>query len=168
MLSNWDHDQSAEQVLFPEDITLCSNKTSPLGVPAVLARHRWVTVANVNTQYLRGGPDCSRSAVCRCNSFATHCSILVQEWDYGKNKAGPSEYISQSNEVVWWQTASRGSWQQRIDPHLCSWIKQCKAGKQAFGTICLFHMCSTCDFFVVISFYPCMDYAGKCQDVKAC
>ncbi len=44
MLSNWDNDRNAEQVLFQEDITLCSNKPSPLGVPAVIAKHRWVAI----------------------------------------------------------------------------------------------------------------------------
>ncbi len=89
MLSNWDHDRNAEHRLFQEDITLCSNKPIPPAVPAVLARHRWVAVPNVHTQHQRGGPDCSRSAACRCNPFATHCSNLVQEWDSGKNKAAP-------------------------------------------------------------------------------
>ena len=74
MLSHWDHDRNAEHRVFQEDITLCSNKPSPPDVPAVLARHRWVAVPNAHFQNQRGGPDCSRSAACRCNPFATHCS----------------------------------------------------------------------------------------------
>ena len=116
LLSEWDHDQNAEQGLFPEDITLGSNKPvhwvcrqCSLGV-----LHRWVTQPNTRISKHNGCPYCSGQAVCKCNSLATCCPEIAQEWNYSKNKAGPGDHIAQSHEVVWWQTASRGSWQQSI------------------------------------------------------
>ncbi len=43
---------------------------------------------------------------------------LAQEWDYGKNETGPVDYTAGSEAIAWWQTASRGSWQQSIDQRM--------------------------------------------------
>ena len=147
LLSEWDHDKNAEQGLFPEDITLASGKPvrwvcrqCSLGI-----LHRWVATPNAHTQISTGCPYCSRHAVCRCNSLATCFEQLAPEWDYSKNEAGPDEYTAQSNAVVWWQTASRGSWQQRISQRLQNLDKNTAAHCENAGTLkCIFeNMCTT-------------------------
>ncbi len=126
LLSEWDHDTNANHGLFPEDITLGSHKPvhwvcrqCSLGI-----LHRWVTQPNARTALQRGCPFCSGQAVCKCNSLATRCPELAQEWDYSKNEAGPDDYTAGSHAVVWWQTASRGSWQQSIDRRMYTWTQQ--------------------------------------------
>ncbi len=123
LLSEWDHNKNAEQGLFPENITLGSNKPvhwvcrqCSLGI-----LHTWVTTPNHRTANQRGCPCCSAQAVCKCNSLATHCPELAQDWDYSKNEAGPDEYTFGSGALVWWQTARRGSWQQSIDRRMANW-----------------------------------------------
>jgi len=126
LLSEWDHDKNAEQGLFPEDITLGSHKPVHWVCRqcSLSILHRWVATPNHRTSNPRGCPCCSGHAVCSCNSLATCCPELAQEWDYSKNGAGPDEYTAHSTEVVSWQTASRGSWQQSINRRMHSWTKQ--------------------------------------------
>ena len=120
LLSEWDHDANAEQALFPENITLSSGKP----VHWVCRRcslsilHKWVARPSARTHNQRGCPYCSGHAVCKCNSLATCCPELAQEWNYRKNEAGPDEYTVGSGALVWWQTASRGSWQQCISQRM--------------------------------------------------
>ena len=116
LLSEWDHDKNAEKDLFPEDVTLRSQKPvhwvcrqCSLGM-----LHRWVATPNARTSLQRGCPYCSGHAVCKCNSLATCWPEIAQEWDYSKIEAGPDDYTAQSAAVMWWQTASRGSCQQSI------------------------------------------------------
>ena len=113
LLSEWDHVKNAEQGLFPENITLGSNKPvhwvcrqCSFGI-----LHRWVARPCARTLSQRGCPYCCGLAVCKCNSLATRCPELAQDWDYSKNKAGPGDHIAHSNKLVWWQSASRGRWQ---------------------------------------------------------
>ena len=120
LLSEWDHDKNARQGLFPVDITLRSSKAvhwvcrqCSLGT-----LHRGVTTPDARTSRQRGCPYCSGHAVCKCNSLATRCPELAQEWDYSKNENGPDHHTPGSDAVVWWQTASRGSWQQSIDQRM--------------------------------------------------
>ena len=126
VLSEWDHDLNAEHGLFPEKITLGSHKPvhwvchqSSLSI-----LHRWVATPNARYQKQLGCPYCIGHAVCRCNSLATCCVELAQEWDYSKNEAGPDEYAAQSNKTVWWQNAGRGSWQQTIRQRMCNWTRK--------------------------------------------
>ena len=123
LLSEWDYDRNAEEGLFLDGITLRSNNPvhwvchqCSLGI-----LHRWVAQPNAHTSLQGGCPFCSGQAVCNCNSLATRCPELAVEWDYSKNEAGPNDYTAASHAVVWWQTASRGSWQQRIDRRMYTW-----------------------------------------------
>ncbi len=123
LLSEWDYPANAEQGLFPEDITLSSNKSvhwvccqCSLGV-----LHRWVKTPNARTQNQKGCPCCSGHAVCKCISLATCYPEIAQDWDYSKNKADPGNHVAQSNKLVWWQTTSRGSWQQTSNRRVCDW-----------------------------------------------
>ncbi|DBA98788.1 TPA: hypothetical protein ACH3X1_014552 [Trebouxia sp. C0004] len=126
LLSEWDHDKNAEQGLLPEDITLRSHKPVHWVCRqcSLSILHKWVAQPNTRIGSQSKCPYCSGQAVCRCNSLATCCEELAQEWDYSKNKAGPGEYTAHSNAVVWWQTASRGSWQQSINQRMRRWPEQ--------------------------------------------
>ncbi len=126
LLSEWDHVKNAEQGLFPEDITLRSHKPVHWVCRqcSLSMLHRWVAKPNSRTHNQRGCPYCSGHAVCKCNSLATCCPELAQEWDYSKNEAGPGDYTSQSHEVVWWQNARRGSWQQSVHHRMHVWLCQ--------------------------------------------
>jgi len=126
LLSQWDHEKNSEQGLFPEDITLSSHKPVHWVCHqcSLSILHRWVAQPNLRTSKQRGCPYCSGHAVCRCNSLATRCLELAQEWDFSKNEAGPDAYTSGSSAVVWWQTASRGSWQQSINQRMRRWPEQ--------------------------------------------
>ena len=110
LLSEWDHDTTAEEGLFPKNITLSSHKPvhwvchqCSLGI-----LHRWVATTNHRTANQSGCPYCSGHAVCKCNSLTAHCPELAQDWDHSKNEAGPDAYTAQSHRSVWWQTASMG------------------------------------------------------------
>ncbi len=126
LLSEWDHDTNAEQGLFPEDITLRSHKPVHWVCHqcSLSILHRWVAQPNARTSIQSKCPYCSGQAVCRCNTLATCCLELAQEWDYSKNEAGPDEYTRLSDQVVWWQNASRGSWQQSISQRTQNWTRQ--------------------------------------------
>lgn len=128
LLSEWDHDRNAEQGLFPEDITLCSNKPVHWVCHqcSLSILHRWVAQPNarLGSSRQQGCPYCSGQAVCRCNCLATRCPELAQEWDHNKNEAGPDEYTAHSNVVVWWQTANKGSWQLSISQRMRSRMRQ--------------------------------------------
>ena len=130
MLSNWDHDRNAEHRLFQEDITLCSNKSSPPDVPAVLARHRWAAVPNVHSQNQICGPNCSRSAACRCNPFATHCSNPLC-----KSGIPARTRQHQCGRFSIKQGCVLADWKQRQLTAKSSSIKQGEARKQALVTI---------------------------------
>ena len=91
--------------MFPESITLSSGKPihwvcrrCSLGI-----LHKWVAESSARTHNQRGCPFCSGHAVCKCNSLATCCPELAQEWNYSKNEAGPDEYTVGSGALVWWQ-----------------------------------------------------------------
>jgi len=136
LLSEWDHDKNAERGLFPKNITLGSSKPvhwvcrqCSLGI-----LHRWVAQPNTHTGCHSGCPYCSENAVCKCNSLAKCYEELAWEWDYSKNEAGPDAYTARSDKTVWWQTASRGSWQQSIGERTSNWIqRQQRIAKKELG-----------------------------------
>ena len=139
LLSEWDHVRNAQQGLFPENITLGSKqpvhwvcRQCPLSI-----LHRWVTTPNHRTQDQSGCPYCKGRAVCKCNSLATLSLEIAQDWDYSKTNASPGDYTAQSNEVVWWQNASRGSWQQSIAQRTHRWARyqQLMSNKQGPSTM---------------------------------
>ncbi|DBA84555.1 TPA: hypothetical protein ACH3X2_006139 [Trebouxia sp. C0005] len=126
LLSEWDHDRNAERGQFPQNITLGSHKPVHWVCRqcSLSILHRWVKTPNARTANQRGCPYCSGYAVCKCNSLATCCPEIAQDWDYSKNKAGPDEYTANSSKTGWWQNASRGSWQQIIQHRVYNWTRQ--------------------------------------------
>ena len=52
----------------------------------------------------RGCPFCSRKRVCpcKCNSLKNKFPEIAKEWNYDRNKKLPDEYLSGSNQKVWW------------------------------------------------------------------
>lgn len=105
LLSEWDHNRNAEQGLFLEDITLgCHKPVHWVCHECSLdILHRWVTTPNTHTHHQTGCPYCKGRAVCKCNSLATMCPELAQDWDCSKNTAGPGNYAAHSGAVGWEQ-----------------------------------------------------------------
>ena len=118
LLAEWDHRRNTANGHSPGSTTLGSNKQifwlcnkCPAGQP-----HSWSAPPYSRTdRYQRGCPVCAGKVACRCNSLqALHPSIAA-EWDYSKNQCQPSDYTARSNQLVWWSSPQRGSWQQYID-----------------------------------------------------
>ncbi len=116
LVAEWDKDANQEAGLYPENIKLRSHirvnwicRKCPLGL-----LHLYKASPNDRTQKGSGCPCCDAQKVCKCNSLQTHFPELVEEWDLDKNKDTPMDHTARSHAVVWWKTAERGSWQQRI------------------------------------------------------
>ena len=58
---------------------------------------------------------CAGKQACVCNSLESSFPSLATEFDVDKNGLAPSEITARSSKEVWWRTAERGSWRQRID-----------------------------------------------------
>ncbi|DBA92277.1 TPA: hypothetical protein ACH3X2_003706 [Trebouxia sp. C0005] len=124
LLKEWDSEANAKEGLFPDKLTLGSNKhvhwlchKCPLGLT-----HKWV--AQLSSRALRGigCSCCGRRTACKCNSLPSLYPDIAQDWDYSKNDGKPSDYTAKSHAVVWWKSSDLGSWQQsihhRTDPRL--------------------------------------------------
>jgi len=117
LMAEWDIDANEKAGLRPEKIKLRSRipvnwicRKCPLGL-----LHLWKATPNDRTQKCSGCPYCDAQKACKCNSLQTHFHDLVEEWDFDRNKDAPGNYTARSHAEVWWRTAERGSWQQRID-----------------------------------------------------
>ena len=117
LMAEWDENANEKAGLHPEKIKLRSRipvhwicRKCPLGL-----LHLHKATPNDRTQKCSGCPYCDGQKVCKCNSLQTHFPDLVEEWDFDRNKDAPGDYTAGSHAVVWWRTAERGSWQQRID-----------------------------------------------------
>ena len=117
LLAEWDEDANEKAGLHPENIKLRSHiqvnwicRKCPLGV-----LHLYKAMPNDRTTRCSGCPFCDAHKACKCNSLQTHFPELVEEWDFDRNQGTPEDYTAGSHKPVWWRTAQRGSWQQRID-----------------------------------------------------
>ena len=116
LMAEWDNEANEKAGLCPEKIKLCSNiqvnwicRKYPLGL-----LHLYKAMPNHRFQKCSGCPFCDAQKVCQCNSLQTHFPELYHEWDFDKNQGTPGDYAARSYKSVWWKTAERGSWQQRI------------------------------------------------------
>ena len=118
LLTEWNHDHNAAQGLFPNNVTLRSNKQvhwsckkCPLG-----EQHLWTAAPHSRlAKKPQGCPFCARKSACKCNSLQTHFPAIASEWHHDKNVGTPQDYTFSSNRKVWWHNAERGSWQQTIN-----------------------------------------------------
>ena len=117
LMAEWDKDANEKAGLYPENIKLRSHiqvnwicRKCPLGL-----LHLYKAMPNDRTLKCSGCPYCDAQKACKCNSLQTHFPDLVEEWDFDRNKDAPGNYTARSHAEVWWRTAERGSWQQRID-----------------------------------------------------
>lgn len=76
--------------------------------------HRWTVSPNVRFHHNRGCPYCGNKKACKCNSLQTRCPEIAAEWDYSKNAKTPNDYLAYSQDVVWWTSPQRPTWQQSI------------------------------------------------------
>ena len=117
LLKDWDTEANAKEGLFPDKLTLGSNKRvhwvchkCPLGLT-----HKYVTPLASRTLKGSGCSCCGRRTACECNSLPSLHPDIAQEWDYDKNKGNPNDCTASSNATVWWKSRDQQSWQQSID-----------------------------------------------------
>ena len=117
LLHEWDHERNAEDGILPHNTTLQSNKL----VHWVCSKcpkgklHRYqMRACNRTGKPAQGCPFCVGQKVCDCNSLAACSPTIAAEWDFAKNDGTPADVTSGSDQAVWWEDASRGSWKQLI------------------------------------------------------
>jgi len=128
LLKEWDTEANAKERLFPDKLTLGSQKRvhwlchkCPLGVT-----HKWV--ASINSRALLGSgcSCCGGRTACKCNSLPSLYPDIAQEWDYSKNDGKPCDYTAKSHAVVWWKSSDLRSWQQSVNSRTDDRLKQHK------------------------------------------
>ncbi len=117
LLKEWDTEANAKEGLFPDTLTLGSNKPvhwtcckCPLGLP-----HKWVATMNRRALAGNGCSCCAGRTACQCNSLPSLYPGIAQEWDCCKNDGDPGDYTAKSHAVVWWKSSDLGSWQQSVN-----------------------------------------------------
>ena len=118
LLLEWDQERNALDGIFPHKTTLKSDKLvhwvchkCPKG-----QLHRYqMRAGNRTGKHAHGCPYCAGRRACSCNSLAACSPDIAAEWDFAKNDRSPADVTLRSHEVVWWSSASRGSWKQRIN-----------------------------------------------------
>ena len=127
LLAQWHHQQNAVEGLFPDKITLQSNKKvhwlcnkCPLG-----QQHAWAASPNRRLGKKQPGcPFCAGKAACTCNSLQSLYPSIAAEWDFDSNDKTPDDFTASSTYVVWWHSVARGSWRQSIESRTNNLQKQ--------------------------------------------
>ena len=113
-LAEWDYERNDAEDIYPDNTTLGSQKLvhwvcscCPRGQP-----HRWTAKPLMRISNGSGCAVCAGRQACVCNSLESLFPLIAAEFDVGKNGFAPSEITAQSHQVVWWRSATRGSWKQ--------------------------------------------------------
>lgn len=116
LAEQWDHERNAADGLYPDSVTLGSQKRVHwfchkccVGEP-----HRWTAMPSSRIGRSAGCPFCASRAVCKCNSLQTVFPSIAAEWNHDLNLGTPDDYTARCNKLVWWTSKDRGSWQQKI------------------------------------------------------
>jgi len=116
LLKDWDSEANAKEGLFPDTLSLGSNKRvhwvchkCPLGLT-----HKWVSTVSSRALAGSGCSCCRGRTACNCNSLSSLYPDIAQDWDYSKNDGKPGDYTAKSHAVVWWKSSDLGSWQQSV------------------------------------------------------
>ncbi|KAL3143825.1 hypothetical protein ABBQ32_003652 [Trebouxia sp. C0010 RCD-2024] len=115
-LAEWDHERNNAEKMYPEHITLGSNRQvhwvcscCPKGQP-----HRWTARPLDRVRNGQGCAVCASRQPCVCNSLESLFPAVAAEFDVDKNSFAPSEVTAASHKKVWWRTVKRGSWRQAV------------------------------------------------------
>ena len=126
LLGDWDYEANAKDSLLPEKVSLRSNKLvhwvcqkCPRG-----CLHKYQATPCNRTANKSGCPCCSGLKACKCNSLQSLFPDIASEWDHERNEKIPADYSARSAAVVWWRSAKRGSWQQRIYERTTTYRRQ--------------------------------------------
>ena len=116
-LAEWDHERNDAKGIYPDTITLASNKQvhwiclrCPRGQP-----HRWTAPPFNRVGGGQGCAICAGKQACVCNCLASLFPSVAAEFDVEKNGFAPSEIPARSHKKVWWRNARRGSWMQTLN-----------------------------------------------------
>ena len=118
LLAEWDHQRNAQHGMYPDKITLGSNKKifwlcskCPAG-----QEHNFPATGYDRTgKRASGCTVCAGWKACKCNSLQTQYPDLALDWDYARNvnKASPNDCSASSTYIA--LSAEGRRWQQRID-----------------------------------------------------
>ena len=115
-LADWDYERNDADGFHPANLTLSSGKhvhwmcsRCPRGQP-----HRWTASPNNRIGAGSRCPVCAGQQACVCNSLESLAPSFASEFDVDKNGFAASEIAAQSNKLVWWRNAVRGSWKQAV------------------------------------------------------
>lgn len=129
LASEWDYDKNGE--LLPSMVTKSSSKhvwwKCSLG-------HSWMTKVNQRTSLVRNCPYCmNKKILVGFNDLKTTHPEILDEWDYVKNEKLPSEYMSGTDQKVWWNCKKGHSYKMNIVHRVngcgCSICKESKGEK---------------------------------------
>lgn len=82
--------------------------------------HEWITTISSRTERSTGCPYCcNQKVLIGYNDFVTWCNKnkhndLLKEWDYNKNKLGPTCYTYGSSKKIWWKCKHGHEWLSTI------------------------------------------------------
>lgn len=116
-LSQWDFERNDARGLYPDKITLGSNRMvhwicscCPRGQP-----HRWTAPPYNRIGRGAGCAACAGQQVCICNSLESLFPSIAAEFDVAQNGFAPSDITAHSHKEVWWTNAKRGTWKQSVN-----------------------------------------------------
>ncbi len=126
LLKDWDTEANAKEGLFPDKLTLGSNKRvhwlcrkCPLGLT-----HKYTSSVNSRALAGKGCSICDGFSTCKCNSLPSLFPHVAQEWDYDKNDRNPGDCTARSLAMIWWKSEDRQSRQQSINSRTDKRLKQ--------------------------------------------
>ena len=116
-LAEWDYERNDAEDIYPNSITLGSNKLVHWICSCCPDRqpHRWTATPDSRIASGQGCTVCAGRQVCVCNSLESTFPSVAAELDVDKNGFGPSEITGSSMKKVWWRNRERGSWRQTVN-----------------------------------------------------
>ncbi len=110
IIKDWDYDKN---VIKPSEISSGSNKKA--WWKCHKCGYEWQSIIASRTKRNTPCPACNnRELFIGYNDIATKYPNIIKYWDYEKNDKGPENYLSGSNELVWWKCDKGHSHQQTI------------------------------------------------------
>ena len=93
VMLDWDYDANEQEGLFPDEVTLRSNKlVNWVCHQCSMGRlHKFKASPRHRTVYNSSCPYCSSRKVCECNSLQTWFPEAIEEWDFNKNEGTPAD-----------------------------------------------------------------------------
>ncbi|MBE5745632.1 MAG: hypothetical protein E7355_05845, partial [Clostridiales bacterium] len=129
LMAEWDWEKNNELELFPQTLTLGSNKKVWW---KCTKEHEWqAIIADRNRGY--ACPYCMGQKVLKgYNDLATLNPLLAKEWNYEKNgNLKPEQFTTGSGKKIWWRCQKGHEWQAHINNRSKGIGCPCCSGRRA-------------------------------------